>query len=81
MCSAALALLVLTGCEGADLYGVTSPDWISEKIDSIENAKKGDVEVLEGMDVVEKIQNVVTDKGNNDRPLQDIIILKASVIR
>lgn len=31
-------------------------------------------EVLEGMDVVEKIQNVVTDKGNNDRPLQDIII-------
>ena len=50
MCSAALALLVLTGCEGADLYGVTSPDWISEKIDSIENAKKGDVEVLEGME-------------------------------
>ena len=50
MCSAALGLLVLTGCEGADLYGVTSPDWISEKIDSIENAKKGDVEVLEGME-------------------------------
>ena len=24
MCSAALGLLVLTGCEGADLYGVTS---------------------------------------------------------
>ena len=39
MCSAALGLLVLTGCEGGDLYGVTSPDWISEKIDSIENAK------------------------------------------
>lgn len=50
ICSAALGLLVLTGCEGADLYGVTSPDWISEKIDSIENAKKGDVEVLEGME-------------------------------
>ena len=50
MCSAALGLLVLTGCEGADLYGVTSPNWISEKIDSIENAKKGDVEVLEGME-------------------------------
>ena len=51
MCSAALALLVLTGCEGADLYGVTSPDWISEKIDSINNAKNQgkEEEVLEGM--------------------------------
>ena len=50
MCSAALGLLVLTGCEGADLYGVTAPDWISEKIDSIENSKKGSgEEVLEGM--------------------------------
>ena len=51
MCSAALGLLVLTGCEGADLYGVTAPDWISEKIDSIENSKKGSgEEVLEGME-------------------------------
>ena len=50
MCSAALGLLVLTGCEGADLYGVTAPDWISEKIDSIENSKKGTEEVLEGME-------------------------------
>ena len=50
LCTAALGLLVLTGCEGGDLYGVSSPDWISEKIDSIENAKKGDVEVLEGME-------------------------------
>lgn len=33
------------------------------------------------MDVVDKIQNVATDKGNNDRPLEDIIILKASVVR
>lgn len=38
-------------------------------------------EVLEGMDVVEKIQNVATDKGNNDRPLQDIIITKATIIK
>lgn len=38
-------------------------------------------EVLEGMDVVDKIQNVATDKGNSDRPLEDIIILKASVVR
>ena len=52
MCSAALGLLVLTGCEGGDLYGVTSPDWISEKIDSIENAKNQNQqeEVLEGME-------------------------------
>lgn len=51
MCSAALGLLVLTGCEGADLYGVTAPDWISEKIDSIENSNKGgEEEVLEGME-------------------------------
>lgn len=41
ICSAALALLVLTGCEGADLYGVIAPDWISEKVDSIANANQG----------------------------------------
>ena len=38
-------------------------------------------EVLEGMDVVDKIQNVATDKGNNDRPLEDIIIKKATVVK
>lgn len=50
-CTAALGLLVLTGCEGGDLYSVNSPDWISEKIDSIENAKNQNQqeEVLEGM--------------------------------
>ena len=36
-------------------------------------------EVVEGMDVVEKIQGVETDK--NDRPLEDIRILKATVIK
>ena len=51
MCSAALGLLVLTGCDGADLYGVNARDWISEKIDSINNAKNQgkEEEVLEGM--------------------------------
>ena len=51
MCSAALGLIVLTGCDGADLYGVNAPDWISEKIDSINNAKNQgkEEEVLEGM--------------------------------
>lgn len=38
-------------------------------------------EVLEGMDVVDKIQNVATDKGNNDRPLEDIIIKKATIVK
>ncbi len=38
-------------------------------------------EVLEGMDVVDKIQNVATDKNNNDRPLEDVIILKASRVK
>ena len=36
-------------------------------------------EVVEGMDVVEKIQGVKTDK--NDRPLEDIRILKATVTK
>lgn len=36
-------------------------------------------EIVEGMDVVEKIQLVKTDK--NDRPLEDIRILKATVTK
>ena len=36
-------------------------------------------EVVEGMDIVEKIQGVQTDK--NDRPLEDIRILKATVTK
>lgn len=51
ICTAALGLLMLTGCEGGELYGVDSPDWISEKIDSINNAKNNQgEEVLEGME-------------------------------
>lgn len=38
-------------------------------------------EVLEGLDVVDKIQSVATNKENNDRPLEDIIILKAEQIK
>ena len=36
-------------------------------------------EVIEGMDIIEKIQGVKTDK--NDRPLEDIRILKATVTK
>lgn len=41
-CGAALGLLALTGCEGNDLYEVGSPDWIAEKVDSIEKASDGE---------------------------------------
>lgn len=48
-CTAALGLLVLTGCEGADLYNLTAPDWISDKVDSIAASKDTGDEVLVGM--------------------------------
>lgn len=38
-------------------------------------------EVIQGMDVVDKIQHVATDKNNNDRPLTDVIILKATQVK
>ncbi len=37
-CSAMLGLLMLTGCEGSELYKVGAPDWLDSKIDSIKNA-------------------------------------------
>ena len=49
--SAALGLLMLTGCEGGDLYSINSPDWISAKADSIAAAKAAEQgeEEIEGM--------------------------------
>ena len=45
--AALLGMAMLTSCEGSDLYNVLSPDWLSDKIDSIADAnKQGD---LEGM--------------------------------
>ena len=41
LCSAAVAMLTMTSCEGGELYDINSPDWLSEKIDSI-NASRGD---------------------------------------
>ena len=35
----ALALVSLTSCEGSEMYGVDSPGWISNKVDSIANSK------------------------------------------
>lgn len=40
-CIAAMGLTALTGCEGSDMFSVGSPDWLSEKIDSIANSNKG----------------------------------------
>ena len=48
-CVAAMGLTALTGCEGSDMFSVNSPDWLSEKIDSIEKSKASTEEVLVGM--------------------------------
>ena len=44
--------MALTSCEGGDLFGINSPDWLSSKADSIaaEKAKnQGGDEIIEGM--------------------------------
>ena len=50
-CSAALGLMSLTSCEGGDLFSINGPDWMSQRIDSIANAKSqgGEEEEIEGM--------------------------------
>lgn len=48
-CMAVMGLTALTGCEGSDMFSVNSPDWLSEKIDSIEKSKVSTEEVLVGM--------------------------------
>lgn len=48
-CVAAVTLTAITGCEGSDMFSVNSPDWLSEKIDSIEKANQSTEEVLVGM--------------------------------
>lgn len=48
-CVAAMGLTALTGCEGSDMFSVNSPDWLSEKIASIEKSKVSTEEVLVGM--------------------------------
>ena len=46
-CAAVLGMLALTSCEGGDLYKMSAPDWIAEKVDSIKQANTP--EELEGM--------------------------------
>jgi len=52
ICSAALSLLTLTGCEGGDLFSINAPDWLSSKADSIaaEKAKNQGDDVIEGLE-------------------------------
>ena len=52
ICSAALSVLTLTGCEGGDLFSINAPDWLSSKADSIaqEKAKNQGEDVIEGME-------------------------------
>lgn len=48
-CSAAFGLFALTGCEGGEIFEVNAPDWISDKVQEIEDENKQEEEVLEGM--------------------------------
>lgn len=49
--AAAFGLLALTNCEGGELYSVDAPDWIAEKVDSINNAKpEPDNSEIEGLE-------------------------------
>ena len=60
-CSVTFGLLTLTGCTDGELYDVNAPDWISDKIQEIEDSKKQpEDEELEGM------QEDVYTIGNTD---------------
>lgn len=49
--SLALGMSALTGCEGGELFDVNAPDWLSDKIQEIEDSKNDNQDeiVLEGM--------------------------------
>ena len=51
----------MTSCEGGDLYGVDSPDWLSAKVDSIAEANKG-----KGEEVIEGLEEDVYTVGATD---------------
>ncbi len=42
-CAAVMGLTILTSCEGADLYGLNAPDWLTGKVDSIAASKVSNV--------------------------------------
>jgi hypothetical protein len=47
--TAMLGMTAMTSCEGGDLFSIDSPDWISEKADSIAASKVTEEVTLEGM--------------------------------
>lgn len=60
-CYVSFGLLALTSCTDGELYDVNAPDWISDKIQEIEDSKKQpEEEELEGM------QEDVYTIGNTD---------------
>ena len=59
--AAAFALMALTNCEGGELYEMNAPGWISEKVDSINNAKP-----VVGETEIEGLEEDVYTVGNTD---------------
>ena len=59
--AAVFGLLALTNCEGGELYNLDAPDWISEKVDSINNAKPSTEDA-----VIEGLEEDVYTVGNTD---------------
>ena len=50
-CAAAFGLLMMTSCEGSDLFKIDAPDWLTSKADSIANSKtSGGDEEIEGLE-------------------------------
>lgn len=53
VCSfAALGLPALTGCEGGELFEVNAPDWISDKVQDIEDSENGNQEDIYTLEVL-----------------------------
>ena len=61
-CAAALGLLSLTSCEGGDLFGINSPDWLTSRADSIAAARAAN----QGSDVIEGLEEDVYTVGATD---------------
>lgn len=57
---ASLGMLTLTGCEGADLYNINAPEWLSEKGGDDDSGEAEEPEELEGQ--MEDVYNI----GNAD---------------
>ena len=61
-CTAALGMLMMTSCEGGDLFGINSPDWLSARADSIAQEKANN----QGDDKIEGMEEDVYTVGATD---------------